>query len=863
MNFHWPLTFTKPIFLLTWLLIPLIWILLRRSALNRRSLIAGILRSLLVLILGIMLSDPRLVSHSDRVNLFFCIDVSESTEEKGTKAAMAFMQKAVAGMNADDQAGLIIFGREPSVETDLTKDFKPNVIQSTVSRSFTNISGALQTAIGRLPNQGKNRIVLFSDGNENMENAVEAAWLANSLGTEIYTVPLPSWYSENGYSENEVFIEYLDTPATAPLKTPFEIRLCIMSTSQNQGELLILRNDSLLISQQALLKPGKNVFNFKDILDRQGLYLYKAVINVQDDTVHKNNENISFTKGTGKSTVLYLAPEEKTGSPLFRALQSQGIDIAHKITGKTSHAIHDLIDYSAVIIDNVPGRALSFADMDNIETYVRDMGGGLIMIGGNESFGAGQYGKTPVEKALPVFMDAPATLKYPGLCLILVIDKSDSMTGTFRTQSKLEMAKIAAFSAVEILNPLDWVGILAFDSDFQWVVPITQVKERSQIARKLSTLEEEGGTVLYPALAEASRALGEISAAKKHVIILSDGLTEQADFQTLVNSMQEARITVSTVATGSGSDISLLESIAQWSGGRSYYTDNARNIPRIFTDETRIISSNVVVEKTMQPDTKTNGEMILGIPDNPWPVIHGQVLTHLKPGARVLIGTEQGPLLAVWQYGLGRSAAYTSDLSSLWGNDWVLWDSYSKFAAQMVKWIQRKESLGNVSAVIEKKGVTGVLTADVTDKHKNFVNHLSLKARIFTPSDRTTISLDQVAPGRYRGVFPAGDTGEYFVSLFNAESQGIYLSHAFGYGIPYSDEFNNRDVDEALLKRLASITEGQFLSPDNRAENLFIAGPDARQTGTRVWPYFSFIFLCLFIADIALRQLYGHPSFSG
>ncbi|MCP4350397.1 MAG: VWA domain-containing protein [Desulfobacterales bacterium] len=852
MKFHWPLTFINPIFFGIWLLIPLIWVSLR-SGLNRTSLIAGILRSLLVLILGLILSDPRLVTHSDRVNLFFCIDVSESIEEKRTNPAIAFMQKAAAGMKADDQAGLLIFGREPSVETDLKKNFEPNVIQSTVNRNFTNISGALQTAIGRLPNQGKNRIVLFSDGNENMENAVEAAWLANSLGIEIYTVPLPSWYSEN-----EVFIEYLDTPTAVALETPFEIRLGIMSTSENRGELLILKNDSLLSTQQISLKPGKNIFKFKDILERQGLYLYKAVINVQKDTVHKNNENISFTKGTGKSTVLYLTSNEKADIPLVRALQTQGIDVAHKIIGKTSHAIHDLIEYSAVVIDNVPARAFSFADMENIRTYVRDMGGGLVMTGGNESFGAGRYGKTPVEKTLPVFMDAPATLKYPGLCLILVIDKSDSMTGTFHTQSKLEMAKIAAFSAVEILNPFDQVGILAFDSDFQWVVPITQVKERNQIALKLSTLEEEGGTALYPALAEASKALGEISAAKKHMIILSDGLTEQADFQTLISSMKESRITVSTVATGTGSDISLLTSIAQWSGGRSYYTDNAGNIPRIFTDETRIISTNVVIEKTMQPYTKTKGEIILGIQDDPWPVIHGQVAAHPKPGARVLIRTEQGPLLAAWQYGLGRSAAYTSDLSSMWGKDWILWDNYSKFASQMVKWVQRKKSLENVSAVIEKKGNTGILTADVTDNHKNFVNHLSLKARILAPSeaDWSAISLDQVAPGRYRGVFPAEETGGYFVSLFNTESQGTYLSHAFGYGIPYSDEFNNRDTDEVLLKRLASITKGQFLSPDYRAENLFIAGQDARQSGTRLWPYLSFVFLCLFIADIALRQFY-------
>jgi len=219
------------------------------------------------------------------------------------------------------------------------------------------------------------------------------------------------------------------------------------------------------------------------------------------------------------------------------------------------------------------------------------------MIGGDKSFGAGGYLKTPVEMALPVSTEVPTTLDLPGFALILVIDKSSSMAGSIANKNKLEGAKIAAFSAVEMLNPFDRVGVLAFDSEFHWTVPVTQAKNRRKIARELSTLKESGGTDLYPALEEAFRLLKGYKAAKKHIIVLSDGLTNKADFPSLIRALREAHVTVSTVSVGRDSDIVLMKAIAELGGGRSYFTDDANNIPRIFAGETKIAAKKVIVEK--------------------------------------------------------------------------------------------------------------------------------------------------------------------------------------------------------------------------------------------------------------------------
>ena len=850
-----PFSLTKPIFLLFWLFIPVIWIMITRSSLRNEGrlslLLIGGLRSLLIVTLGLALSDPRIMKYSDRVNLFFCLDVSGSVSGEGEKVAMEFMKRTTVDMNEEDRAGLIIFGKEPSLEIDLKSDFDPNILKSQVNTNFSNIYKSLEMAIGKLPQKGKNRIVLFSDGNQNLEDSVEMAFLASSLGIEIYPVPITSWFKKN-----EVFIEKLETPPTVPLETPFDIRLLVISTKESEAGLVLLRNGKLLANQGVKLESGKNVFRFSDTLKKQGLYLYKAVINVPEDIVFENNEGLSFTQGTRKSEVLYLGGEKRQVHHLAQALRAQGLSIVRKRIEDLPRSINGLIDYSAIILDNVSAHSLSYTAMENFEKYVKDIGGGLVMIGGDKSFGAGHYKRTPVEKALPVFMDVPTTLEFPSLCLILVIDKSNSMAENINRKSKLEGAKIAAFSTVEMLNPIDKIGILAFDSEFQWIVPITEAKERRKIAHELSTLKESGGTDLYPGFNEAFRVLKEVRASKKHVIVLSDGLTKKADFRSLVRSMGEIGITVSTVAVGDDSDVKLMKAIAEWGGGRSYYTNDAENIPRIFVSETKIAAKKIIVEKAMQPHAGMQGEMILGIPHDELPLVHGLIITYPKSGARVLLKTQEGPLLVAWPFGLGRSVAFTSDLSGRWGKDWVLWDHYGKFVSQMVKWAQRKEAPRNYIVNIDRKGGEGSFTVDVIDDQNRFVNNLDLKIKVLFPSRADqTISLGQVSPGRYHVSFPAEQTGEYYLNLFSTDAKGFSQSQIFGYGIPYADEFNSRGVNYDLLKSMASITNGRLLKPEEEPVDLFSTNSVAKEYGGRLWPYLVLASLLLLMADVVVRKL--------
>ncbi len=754
-------------------------------------------------------------------------------------------------MQNGDQAGLIVFGESPSLEISLSKKIDSLNIRSEVNPNFTNLHDALQLAIGKLPQQGRNKIVLFSDGNETIGHALDTAYLAKSLGIEIYPVPLGTWFGKN-----EAFVKELATPATVALETPFAVRLVVISSKKNQGELALVRNGNLLVQQSLALKAGINVFTFSDRLTEPGLYLYKAVVNFAEDTFPQNNEGLSFTQGAQKARILYLADNDGISKPLAQSLKVQGLDIDRKPLNDIPGAIHGLVDYNAVILDNVSGRAISFATMEQIEKYVKDTGGGLVMIGGDKSFGAGHYKDTPVEKALPVYMDVPADIRLPELYLVFVIDKSSSMTSSYKDKSKLEMAKIAAFSSIEMLNPVDRVGIVAFDTQFEWVVPLTAAGERRDIAAKLSQVAVGGGTDLYPALKEVQRVFTGIPSGRKHVIVLSDGETEAADFQSLVQSMSAADISISTVSIGQGANVALMKSIAAWGQGRAYYTDDPGNIPQIFAGETKIISKKTITEMAMQPRIKKSGEILQGFDNVRLPLIYGQVVTYAKPGADLLVETEQGPLLAAWQYGLGRSVAFTSDLANRWDEDWVKWENYGRFTSQMVKWAERKETDQHFSAAMERRGDKGTFIVDITTAQNRFVNHLDLKTNVLLPSGQDqTFGMQQIAPGRYAGQFPAAEIGAYFFSVYGSSNTYSEPPRAFGFGIPYTEEFNAAKVNEKLLADLAATTNGRVLSINDVPPDLFTDASDSKESKTPLWPYCILVFLLMLVADVAARKL--------
>ena len=303
---------------------------------------------MVLIVLVLALADAQMLRPSDQVNVFFCLDVSESIPEDQMLAAEAFIKNAVAGMKSEDQAGLIVYGKHPSLEISLRNKLDSLRIKSDVNPNYTNIHAALQLAIGKLPQKGKNKIVVISDGNENLQHSSDMVNLAASLGIEIYPVPLATWFGQN-----EVFIKTLETPSHVALETPFEIKLVVISSLENRGELVLVRNESLMAQQPVALQSGITIISFADTLNEPGLYMYKAILNSAEDTFFQNNEGIAFTRGTKKSRILYLTDESGSSAHLAETLKVQGLDLAHKQIKDISSTMHAFVDYNAVILDNI------------------------------------------------------------------------------------------------------------------------------------------------------------------------------------------------------------------------------------------------------------------------------------------------------------------------------------------------------------------------------------------------------------------------------------------------------------------------------------------------------------------------------
>ena len=207
--------------------------------------------------------------------------------------------------------------------------------------------------------------------------------------------------------------------------------------------------------------------------------------------------------------------------------------------------------------------------------------------------------------------------------------------------------------------------------------------------------------------------------------------------------------------------------------------------------------------------------------------------------------------------GIGRSVAFTSDLTTGWGRNWVLWDHYGQFVSQMTKWVQKKEGARRYRTVIERKEEQGLFSVDVTDKQEQFINQLKIRIRVLSPSKaEKTILLDQIAPGRYEGSFPVNETGEYYITLYSEEKDGSMQTSNIGYSVPYSEEYTSRQINIGLLSELSSRTDGKVLNLNEDPPDLFkaITKTKTKTQGTRLWPYLTLIALILVLADVALRR---------
>jgi Ca-activated chloride channel family protein len=844
----------SPAFLALLLAIPPLALLTLRTA---RSLSPARMRSFLILriaalsLLALALAGPALVRRTDRLTVAFLLDMSHSIDEEERARALGFVGKVRAGMADDDEALLVRFAGSAEIER-LLPGRPPDADGGMdIDGSATDISAAVRLALARTGG-GALRMVLLSDGNQNRGSAEAAAAEARSLGARIFPLALSP-----AAAGGEVAIADIAAPARARAGEPHQITVLVRSLGAVRARVSLFRDGLPAGSREGALVQGENPVAFTGFFPERGLHFWEALVESPADGILENNRYRRFVEVTGNPQVLYVARSGKSSSAFLSALAAQGITVVETDGAALPGTLAGFLPYDGVILDNVPGFGLSYEKMETLEKYVRDAGGGLLMLGGENSFGAGGYYKTPVERALPVDMDVKSQIQMPRLSLVIVADKSGSMGGMATTgEAKIDVVKSAAFSAVELLNPFDRAGLLAFDADFEWTVPLTEAGNRDQIARELSTLSPGGGTILYPALEEAHRALTASPSPLRHIIVLSDGLTNPGDFERLVGRIARDAITVSTVAVGDDADKALLARIATWGGGRFYAASDPRAVPRIFMTETILVSRGLLIEKRFLPSVWSANEIIGGISADQLPPLDGFVLSYMKNGAeKVLTALYDAPLLAAWRYGLGKSAAFTADMGNRWGASWAAWDQFPRFAAQLVRWIEKTGSADVLHPQLSLSGGKGSVRVDAHDELGRFVNGVDIQATALGPGGtREQVPIPQTGPGLYEGSFRAELAGDYVVTI----SAPAHAPRTLGVSRPYSDEYRILGADARLLDRLAESTGGKrAASADGEAALAAILQREPGGTGavSTAWRWLLAAALALLVLDIAARKL--------
>ena len=764
-------------------------------------------------------------------------DQASSSREQaiGGKA----VDSASNNSNSDDDSDVEDPDEQPALEVTID----PVVEAQRHFRDGTNLAKAIETAAGYIPPGYLPHVILLSDGNETLGDSLATA--ARSR-IRISTVPLPT------RSEPEVQISEVSVPAEVREGEPFFVEVVVHSNHDDEGFIEVYRGDHKVIGEKRKLKIGENRFRFQQAIERARLAQYAVRISqLGQDTLFDNNMDSGLVYAAGKPRVLIVESDPNLIRDLAYALEEEGVESDVRPPQGMPESLSDLQNYECVILSNVPATALTTQQMEITRTYVQELGGGFIMLGGEQSFGLGGYYKSALEEILPVRSDFEKEKETPSLGMCLVIDKSGSMSG-----DKIEMAKSAARGAAELLGRRDKIGVLAFDGETYVISDMQSARNKSKISDEIARIDAGGGTAMYPAMAMAFDMLMATTAKLKHVILLTDGVSAPGDFEGMAQQMVSSKMTVSTVAIGEGCDVDLLETIARVGKGRYHFTTDPAQVPQIFAKETMTASKSAIDEQPFLPQVIRATHALKDLDMEAAPFLLGYVMTRPKPTCEVILATEKGdPLLAWWRYGLGMTAAFTSDAKSRWSAEWMTWEGFGKFWTQVVRQTMRKSDARGISISATRTGRTAALSMDAVNELSQFVNEADVELTLIDPQlRRTKTTLRQSAPGRYVADFETPQSGAYHMELALKQNDQVIYRQSRGMTVGYSDELRIRPTNEGMLRGLARASGGTYAP---RPEQLMsLASADEMVTRPLpLWPYLCTAALILLLFDVAFRRI--------
>ncbi|ARU41772.1 hypothetical protein CCB80_11735 [Armatimonadetes bacterium Uphvl-Ar1] len=814
----------------------------------RKAIAIGLRFLLLGALIGALMG-PQSVRPNRGMTTLFVVDRSDSIGEKDRKKQIDFVNEAMRGMGEDDRVGIVAFGGVPAMEAAPGGRRPFNEVESVVDGSASDLGAALRLAMASFPSGKSRRIVVLSDGNETKGDALGAIESIAAEGVAVDIVPLGL---DKGRAEAAIL--ELSAPSEQSADQPFEIRAVVESSVAQSGRLVIERNGEAVSEVPVSIPAGTSTVVVNQELKDPGFYRYRAFLEVPEDSDNRNNLGAAFVAVKGRPKIL-LIQGDTSKRELATALSEQGITVQLGGASMMPARPEDLQVYDAVILNDFNASLTTDLQMRMLRNAVRDSGIGLMMIGGEDSFLPGGWYGTPVAEALPVDLNIRQRKVFPNTSVLIVVDTSGSMSMNIGGVTKLQMAANAAVLTTDLLGPTDRLGVAGSGSRVDYVAPIAELKDKGAVKSKVRLLKDGGGGIFAePSVKFAQEKLGQEDTRVRHFILVADGADcdQHGTSLAIAAAMKADKITVSTVAIGDGKDVPFLKNLAAVGGGRHYFVDDAKKLPQIFTQDVSLMSRSAIEEGAFTPKVIGGDEVTRGL--DGFPALMAYCLTEARPLARVTMRTQKDdPLLASWQYGLGRSMAFTSDAQNRWASEWVRWGGFGQFWAQAVRTLTRKAAVNNYDLQVSPEGGKGVIRLQARDRSGNPLTQDSLEVRVSDPAGNSQKAvLTQEAPGVFLGDFDASEVGSYIVSVVEPGGQGEARVASNGFSIPYPPEYRSSMTNLPLLEGLASVTGGKILEGGQEAMREIA---NRGESVADLWRLFLLAALFLLPLDVLVRRV--------
>ena len=797
--------FQSPLFLLLLAAIPLLVLIQGRTkvvASKWRKRTTFLLRCAALLCAILALANLQRTDREQRLAVSFLLDVSESVAPSQREDAIHQINTAIAQLKPNDQFGVISFASHPNVLIDMgPKHEQPSLtsdIEETITeRDATDIVTSLKRSIELLSDNYHHRIVLFTDGIHNIGNNAMTDFLPlfSASGVEIMTVPLDT-------VKDAIRVLELKLPSQVRKEQRFPIQAIVETDGSILNVSATFYHNGVPISDLDFsLEKGKNVLTLPtQQVSEVRPHTYQLKLNVIDEIL-ENNQAFGVVQVQDKSHILYVESDLDYADNLKDVLEDNGLVVNVISPAELPTELVTLQQNDALILSNVSTDSLSSGQINIIENYVRALGHGLVVIGGDHAFGPGGYTNTTLERILPVEM-TPREQKET-VALVFVIDTSGSMANYVGAQQKIELAVEAIRAGIRNLEEDDQAAVIGFDVNLREVSSLTT--DHEALIRAVGKLVPTGGTTaMGNAISKAGEMLKTADAKRKHIILLSDGKSEgrQTDLIENAEAIAEARIGITTIAIGDAAK-NVLEAIAIAGKGRFKHVQNIQELPKVLMNAVQE-TQNYIVQETFQPNIVNPETPILeGL--NTLPMLYGYVATAEKTAAQVLISSHKHePVLVGWYYGLGKTVAWTSDVKPAWSQEWISWDNFGRFWGQVVNWTLPPDGTDvDFDIIVSPQNGKAEVIIDTQQS-----SSATFTVKVAGPNRTSqSVNMQQESATRYLGSFLMNDSGSYIVT---AQRDGDAQKISETLSLSYPAEYANFDVNHVSLKQLSEGTDGIY-----------------------------------------------------